>query len=76
MRLRTFVVVPNSCFPDAAQAGVRGDVKDVESVAREGASAVEMAVTAAALPAVQTDAHVRRGAFEGRRERRVIAVSL
>lgn len=62
VRLRTLVVVPNSYFPDIAQAGVCGNVKDVESVARESSSAVEVAVPTAALASVQTDPHMSRGA--------------
>lgn len=50
--LGTLVVVPNPDFPDVAQAAVRGDMKDVEGVAREGSPAVEMAVTAAALASI------------------------
>lgn len=48
----TLVVVPNPYFPDVTQVGVRGDVKDVEGVAREGSPAVEMTVTAAALASI------------------------
>lgn len=48
----TLVVVPNPYFPDVAQAGVRGDMKDVEGISRKGSPAVEMAVTAAALASI------------------------
>lgn len=50
--LSTLVVVPNPDFPDVAQAGVCGDMKDVEGISREGSPAVKMAVSAAALPSI------------------------
>ena len=62
----TLVVVPDSYLPQAAQAGVRGDVEDVQRVAGEGALAVQVAVPAAALAAVQADTHVGGGAWGGR----------
>lgn len=51
-KLSTLVVVPNPYFPDVTQAGVRGDMKDVEGVAGEGSPAVEMTVTTAALASI------------------------
>lgn len=66
MCIRTLVVMPNSYFPDTAQAGIRGDMKNVESVACECSSAVEMAVSTAALTAIQTDSHMSRCAWRDR----------
>lgn len=61
--------MPNSYFPDAAQTGIRGNMKDVESIARESSSAVEMAVSTAALTSIQTDSHMSRGAWRDRERR-------
>lgn len=66
MWISTLVVMPNSYFPDTAQAGIRGNMKDVESVACESSPAVEMAVSAAALTSIQTDSHMSRGAWRER----------
>lgn len=54
--------MPNPYFPYAAQAGIRGDMEDVEGVARESSLAVEMAVATSVLASVQTDANVSFGA--------------
>lgn len=62
MRISTLVVMPNPYLPDTAQAGIRGNMKDVESIAGESSPAVEMAVSAAALASIQTDSHMSRGA--------------
>lgn len=66
--------MPNSYFPDTAQAGIRGNMKDVESVACESSSAVEMAVSAAALTSVQTDSYMSRGAWRDRERNTVSAI--
>lgn len=58
--------MPDADLPHAAQAGVGGDVKYVESVACEGCGdgrAVEVPVSAAALAPVQADSYVSRGAW-------------
>lgn len=54
--------MPNAYLPDAAEAGVCGDVEDVESIAREGSFAVKVAVTTAALTSIQTDSNMGCGA--------------
>lgn len=63
MWISTLVVMPNSYFPDAAQAGVRGDMKDIEGIAWKSTPAVEMAVTTTALASIQTNSHMGRGAW-------------
>lgn len=60
--ISTLVVMPNPNFPYAAQAGIRGYMKDVEGVARESSLAVEMAVATSALASIQTDANMSCGA--------------
>lgn len=62
----TLVVMPNSYFPHTSQAGICCNMEDIKSVAREGSSAVEMAVSTAAFTSVQTDSHMSRGACRGR----------
>lgn len=54
--------MPHADLEHAAQAGIRGDVEDVQAVACEGADPVQVAVPAAALAAVEADANVGRGA--------------
>lgn len=60
--ISTLVVMPNSYFPDAAETGVCGNVKDIKSVACEGSFAVKMAVSTAALTSIQTDSNMGCGA--------------
>lgn len=62
----TFVVMPNTYFPDIPQAGVRGNVKDVQCIAHKGSPAVEMAMPTAAFTPIQTDSHMSRGAWTDR----------
>lgn len=54
--------MPNPDFPDVSQAGIRGNVEDVEGVACKGSPVVQVTVTAAALASIQTDAHMSCGA--------------
>lgn len=58
----TFVIVPNPDFPNIAQISVGGDMKDVESVACESSSAVQVAMSAAAFTSIQADSYMSRGA--------------
>lgn len=67
----TLVVMPNSDFPDVAQVGVRGDVEDVEGVARKSSPAVQVAVSAAALASIQADPNVSCGAWRRTQTRQV-----
>ncbi len=63
--ISTFVVVPHADLQHAAQAGVGGDVEDVQAVSSERADAVQVSVSTAALTTVKTDAHVSRGSWSG-----------
>lgn len=58
--------MPDSKFPDTSQAGVCGDMKDVQSIARESTSAVKMAVSTTTLTSIQIDPYMRRGAWKDR----------
>lgn len=59
---RTFVVVPHSYLEQVSQAGVSGDVENIQTVACERPDSVQVTVSAAALAAMETDANVGRGA--------------
>ncbi len=69
----TFVVVPHADLQHAAQAGVGGDVEDVQAVSSERADAVQVSVSTAALTAVKTDAHVSRGSWRGKKHGKTTA---
>lgn len=53
--------MPNPYFPDTAQVGICGNMKDVEGIASESSPAVEMTVSTAALASIQADSNVSRG---------------
>ena len=55
--------MPNSHLQHTAQAGVGGDVKDVQAVPCESSAAVQVTVPTAALSAKQADANMGSGAW-------------
>lgn len=57
----TFVVVPHTDLPQAAQAVRGGNLEDVQAVALEGSVPIQVSVATAAICPIQHDAHVSRG---------------
>lgn len=64
----TFVVMPNADLPQVAKAGVSRDLENVQAVAGESATAVQVSVATAALTTIQTDTHVGSGAWQEERK--------
>lgn len=63
---QTFVVVPHSDLPHAAQAVWGGDLEDVQAVAVEGSVTVQVPVAAPAIHPIQHDTHVGCGTWGAR----------
>lgn len=55
--------MPNPDLPHTTQAGVCGNVKDVESIAGKSSFAVKMPVSASAFTSIKADSNVSRRAY-------------
>lgn len=56
--------MPDADFPDAAQAPLCCNLKNIQAVAVEGVLPIQMPVTAFSIPAVQGDPHVGGGTWQ------------
>lgn len=60
----TFIVMPDVDFPDAAQALLRRNLKNIKAVAVESVLPIQMPVTAFIIHAIQGDPHVGGGTWQ------------
>lgn len=68
--------MPDTYFPHTAQAGICGNMEDVESVSCESSSAVKVAVSAAAFTSKQTDSHMSRRAWSDKRSLIILTITM